>query len=150
MKVVLAALLLALPHPTVALALDDARWTQLNQLAAAMFEVPGVTDKARFGRHEYWQVADAAGGDCEDKALLARARLIAAGWPPETLRLALAWTEEREYHAVLTIDVTRSGARATYVIDNRFPWAVAWDALSRHGYRWDRRQQGTGWVRISS
>lgn len=151
MKAALTALLLAVPAPGAAVALDESRWAQLNRVAASLFDLPAISDDARFGRREYWQVADAAGGDCEDKALLARAQLVASGWPPAALRLALAWTEAREYHAVLTVDVTRAGVPSTFVIDNRFPWALAWDALSRYGYRWDMRQRagGAGWVYVA-
>lgn len=140
-----------LAAPAGALELDATRWKELAAASRASFEVADVRDADRFGRPDYWQVADAKGGDCEDKALLARAMLLARGWPAEALRIALGWTEAGEYHAVLTIDVERGGAAATYVIDGRFPWVVGWDALTRVGYRWDRRQAafGGGWSRIA-
>lgn len=146
-----AALLLLQATPAAAIELDDDKWALLSALASAGFALPDIGDKARFGLNDRWEVADAGGGDCEDKALLARAALIARGWSPAGLRIATAWTETREYHAVLTIDVMRHGQPATYVIDNRFPWVVGWDALSRHGYRWDRRQaaSGRGWLHIA-
>jgi predicted transglutaminase-like cysteine proteinase len=145
----LAALLPAVPA-AAAPALDAARWAELVEVSRRGFEIEAVHDQARFARADYWQVADTAGGDCEDKALLARALLLARGWPAGALRLALAWTEEREYHAVLTVDVERDGQPATYVIDGRFPWVVGWDRLTALGYRWDRRQaaSGPGWQRI--
>lgn len=145
----LAALLSAAPA-AAAPALDAARWAELVEVSRQGFQIEAVRDQARFARADYWQVADTAGGDCEDKALLARALLLARGWPAGALRLALAWTEEREYHAVLTVDVERDGQPATYVIDGRFPWVVGWDRLTALGYRWDRRQaaSGPGWQRI--
>lgn len=140
-----AAALLAAPPD-----LDASRWAELSAVATAAFALPDAADRDRFDRADHWEVADAAGGDCEDKALYARARLIALGWPPAMLRLALLWTEAREYHAVLTVDVVRRGAPATYVLDSRFPWVLGWDALTRHGYRWDRRQSaGGGWTRVA-
>ncbi|MFZ4747565.1 MAG: transglutaminase-like cysteine peptidase, partial [Sphingomonas sp.] len=131
-------------------ALDGQRWQQLVDTSRAVFGLDNVRDIEKFRRADYWETADAAGGDCEDKALQARAALLTLGWPASSLRLALVWTEAREYHAVLTIDVERSGKPATYVIDSRFAWVLAWDALSRHGYRWDRRQApaGRGWIHI--
>ena len=131
-------------------ALDAAHWQQLVDLARDLAAMPHVRDQDRFHRIEYWQVADAGGGDCEDLALLARARLTALGWPADALRLALVWTETGEYHAVLTIDALRHGVPATYVIDSRFAWVVGWDTLAHYGYRWDRRQRpgGAGWVYI--
>jgi predicted transglutaminase-like cysteine proteinase len=144
----LLGLLLAAPAAS-APALDAARWAELVDVSRQGFQLEAVRDQTRFARADYWQVADASGGDCEDKALLARAQLMARGWPPESLRLALAWTEEREYHAVLTVDVERDGKPATYVIDGRFPWVVGWERLTALGYRWDRRQAAGGdWRRI--
>ena len=130
--------------------LDADHWQQLVAVTRAVAALPRVPDRDRFHRAEYWQAADEAGGDCEDLALLARARLRALGWPPEALRLALAWTETREYHAVLTVEALHHGIAATYVIDSRFGWVVGWDALTRHGYRWDMRQRGDapGWAYV--
>lgn len=143
-------LLLLLAAPAAALELDAGGWAQLSAVAAAGFAIPDRRDAERFHRADHWELADAGGGDCEDKALAARAALLARGWSAGDLRVALVWTELREYHAVLTIDVVRHGAAATYVIDNRFPWVLGWDALTRHGYRWDRRQAGRGWTGIGS
>ncbi len=136
--------------PVTPPSLDAARWAELSAAAAAAFALPDRRDVDRFRRADYWAVADANGGDCEDKALYARARLLAQGWPPSSLRLALVWTEGGEYHAVLTVDAVRLGLPATYVIDPRFTWVVGWDALSRIGYRWDRRQSANGgnWTKI--
>ncbi len=149
----MAVVLMLVSAPACAepVALDAGRWQQLSDVSRAGFALDDVSDRMRFHRADYWEPADDAGGDCEDKALRARAMLLAAGWPGSGLRLAMAWTEAREYHAVLTIDVVRDGRPATYVIDNRFAWVVGWDALSRLGYRWDRRQalHGRGWVRIA-
>ncbi|WP_310474751.1 transglutaminase-like cysteine peptidase [Sandarakinorhabdus sp.] len=143
-------LLALLAAPARAVELDPTGWAQLVAAAQHGFALADVRDKSRFRRADHWEIADAQGGDCEDKALLARAALVAQGWPQASLRIALVWTEAREYHAVLTVDVVRHGAAATYVIDNRFPWVLGWDALSQHGYRWDRRQAGRGWTRIGN
>lgn len=153
MRPLIAAAILLFSVPAVAAPeLDDARWAELVEAGRASFAVADVRDAVRFARPDYWQVADSAGGDCEDKALLARAVLLARGWPASALRQALVWTEAREYHAVLTIDVVRNGVPATYVIDGRFPWVVGWDRLTRLGYRWDRRQaaNGVGWTRVAA
>ena len=152
MKRLVAALLVAAAAPANALPeLDTARWNELVAVARAVAALPGIRDQDRFRRVEYWQVADDRGGDCEDMALLARARLRALGWPPGSLRLALAWTETREYHAVLTIDALHRGVPATYVIDSRFAWVASWDALTRYGYRWDMRQRADppGWSYVA-
>jgi predicted transglutaminase-like cysteine proteinase len=154
MRALIALAILGLATPALAAPpeLDEARWAELGVASRASFDVAEVRDVARFARPDHWQVADAAGGDCEDKALLARAALLAQGWPADALRLALVWTETREYHAVLTIDVVRHGLPATYVIDGRFPWVIGWDRLTSLGYRWDRRQaaHGGGWTHIAA
>lgn len=131
--------------------LDSDRWQQLSEVSRAAFALADVRDSDRNGASDRWEVAGPAGGDCEDKALFARAALIKNGWPSTSLRLALVWTEMNEYHAVLTVDVVRNGEPATYVIDSRFAWVLGWDQLSRFGYRWDRRQSavGPGWIRIA-
>ena len=145
----LAAALLAAPVPPVAL--DAAHWAELSAASASAHALPDERDSERFRRADHWEVADGSGGDCEDKALFARARLLAQGWPPAALRVALLWTETHDYHAVLTIDVVHHGLPATYVIDPRFPWVVGWDALTRLGYRWDRRLAATGggWTKVA-
>jgi predicted transglutaminase-like cysteine proteinase len=146
-----AVLVAVTPAAAAPVALDADRWQQLSSVSRAAFALPDVRDSDRHGAVDTWDVADAAGGDCEDKALFARDALIAKGWPSTSLRLALVWTETQEYHAVLTIDVVLHGEPATYVIDSRFAWVLGWDVLSRHGYRWDRRQsvQGPGWIHIA-
>jgi predicted transglutaminase-like cysteine proteinase len=146
-----AAVLAVTPVTAAPVVLDRDRWQQLSSVSRAAFALPDVRYNDRHGATDRWDVAGPAGGDCEDKALFARAALIEKGWPSTSLRLALVWTEAREYHAVLTIDVVRDGEPATYIIDSRFAWVLGWDALSRFGYRWDRRQsaQGPGWIRIA-
>lgn len=140
MSALLAAALVAMP-------LDAARWAELVEVQRAVATVPAGSDRARFGRDEAW-TPDAA-GDCEDKALAARDALAARGWPAGALGLALAFTERGEYHAVLTVEVGVGGRPATLVLDNRFPAPLAWDALSRIGYRWTVRQTPSGWARVS-
>jgi predicted transglutaminase-like cysteine proteinase len=97
-------------------------------------------------------VADPSqGGDCEDLALAARQKLLARGWPLGALRIAVGWTEQGEYHTVLSVDVTtKSGAAQTYILDGRQRRVESWTALKRQGYRWDRRQTANGgdWVAI--
>jgi predicted transglutaminase-like cysteine proteinase len=151
-RVIAIIALLAGPARAELVELDPGRWQLLSEVSRGGFELGEISDRSRYRRADYWEAADGAGGDCEDKALRARAALLKAGWPAPSLRLAMVWTEAGEYHAVLTIDVVRNGQAATYVIDNRFAWVLGWDALSRYGYRWDRRQasRGPGWVGIAS
>ena len=122
------------------IALTNDRWRQLASVHRAVYGLGAKDDTELFQRADYWETASSAGGDCEDHALAARARLLGLGWPPRSLRLAMAWTEHGDYHAVLTVDVEEKGQVATYVLDSRFEDVRRWNELSARGYRWDRRQ----------
>jgi len=82
------------------------------------------------------------GGDCEDFALTKRLKLIAMGYAPDSLHLALCWTETREFHAVLIAD-TDDGQ---YVLDNRYPFPMAKQDLA---YDWHSIQEGDTWHALS-
>ena len=145
----LAALLVAAVLTPATVDVDAAKLQQLRAAQRTVDALPTRSDYDRFGRIEYWQPADATGGDCEDKALAVRAALIGAGWPAAALRLALAWDETGIYHAVLTIDATQAGRQVTLIVDSRFATVQTWTALTARGYRWSVRQAGTsGWRRI--
>jgi predicted transglutaminase-like cysteine proteinase len=131
--------------------LTPARAAQLRQVEDAIRKIPRRTDQRLYGVPEYWRVANRwTGGDCEDLALAARQRLIAMGWPLSSLRLATAWTEDRQYHLVLSIDVIVDTAVETLVIDSRYPRMRTYRELLDIGYRFHSRQAATGggWVRI--
>ncbi len=102
-----------------------------------------TSDLERFGVSDHWAEPESAEGilygDCEDFCLEARDRLLAEGWHPDCLRLALcklplSGLEENHGvrgHMVLTADLYMQGPQ-TYVLDClRFrviPWtAYAWD-----------------------
>ncbi len=61
-------------------------------------------------------------GDCEDFALTKRRDLIAAGWPPRLLRIAVARTRSGEGHAVL---IART-LKGDMVLDNRTDAIKLW------------------------
>lgn len=122
------------------LSLTSERRQQLNAVHRAVASLGARDDARLFQRTDYWTSAGAQGGDCEDLALAARSRLMELGWPPRSLRLAMAWTEKGIYHAVLTVDVEHKGRLATFVLDSRFEDVRGWDELTTRGYRWDRRQ----------
>lgn len=63
---------------------------------------------------DVWQV-NVTQGDCEDYALTKRDRLIALGWSPRSLRIAVAKTRLGEGHAVLVVKTSRGDL----VLDNR-------------------------------
>lgn len=135
-----------------AVQLDASKWRQLQAVQASLRSVRRVSDEAVYGKAEYWTVATGAAGDCEDIALAARDRLMKAGWPTSALRLATAWTEQKEYHVVLTVDVARGNVPETLVLDSRFAVVMSWDKLKQMGYRFTTRQAARGpqWVLVNS
>lgn len=131
--------------------LDHAHWVQLEQVQRAVNDkVRYEDDQQDYGVAEFWEVANKR-GDCEDYALAKRQRLMELGWPADSLRIATAFNERGELHAVLTVDVTAAdGRRGTYVLDNRFADVEPWQLLV--GYRWLERQGPTeyAWTYIGN
>ncbi len=69
---------------------------------------------AGIGAGDEWSLSPRV-GDCEDYAITKRHRLIALGWPAQSLRLAVARTGWGEGHAVLVVKTDKGD----YVLDNR-------------------------------
>jgi len=126
--------------------LDESRWRQLaevNDRVNRTFRY--VADAGAFGRSDYWTLPTVE-GDCEDLALEKRRRLIALGWPPEALLIALAKVPRLGGHAVLVV-VTDKG---DYVLDSRDGAVRPWDEVP---YRWMRRQSPDNprvWLRLQA
>jgi predicted transglutaminase-like cysteine proteinase len=78
-------------------------------------------DRGKGGMTDQWRVG-ANEGDCEDYALEKRRRLIAAGIPANSLRIAVGRTRSGEGHAVLIVRTTRGD----FVLDNRHNRVVLW------------------------
>lgn len=70
------------------------------------------TDAAQYGRPEHWEPAGRL-GDCEDYALLKRARLLEAGWDADRLGLVTC-RAGGVGHCVLWVD-TNDGS---FILDN--------------------------------
>ncbi|WP_262696244.1 transglutaminase-like cysteine peptidase [Kordiimonas aquimaris] len=87
------------------------------------------------GGGDYWQSLTERGpGDCEDFALTLRRSLREV--LPEyagAFRLATAYTETMQYHAVLTIETSQG----TVVCDIRFPQCADWKTFP---YKWHLRE----------
>lgn len=71
-------------------------------------------DSKTTGFGDEWSLSPQS-GDCEDYAITKRHRLIAAGWPSRSLRLAVAKTPWGEGHAVLIVKTDEGDL----VLDNR-------------------------------
>jgi predicted transglutaminase-like cysteine proteinase len=107
-------------------------------------EIRPEEDARHYGRAEYWTIPTDGYGDCDDYAVTKRAKLIAAGIPANTLRLAVAVTRRNVRHAVLTVTTTQGD----YVLDSLHDEILPWTAL---GYQWMMRQQAEnahGWASL--
>lgn len=82
-------------------------------------------DKDNYGRADYWNYPDNGYGDCEDYAMQKRRELIARGWPPSSMMLALAITPSGTGHAVLVVRTDQGD----FVLDNLRGNVERWDAL---------------------
>ena len=70
---------------------------------------------------DVWQV-NVKSGDCEDFALTKRDHLIAMGWSPRALRIAVTKTPYGEGHAVLVVKTDQGDL----VLDNRTNAIKGW------------------------
>ena len=113
---------------------DATRSEQLRQVNRSVNrEISPSSDRSGTGG-DIWQV-EAQSGDCEDYALTKRARLIALGWSPRALRIAIAFTRSGEGHAVLVVRTSTGDV----VLDNRTSAIRNW----RHtDLRWVKIQSG--------
>jgi predicted transglutaminase-like cysteine proteinase len=107
-------------------------------------EIEFVSDQDNLGQEEVWSFPADCRGDCEDFALEKRRRLVALGFPPAALTMAIAFHELELFpHAILLAETTRG----TWVLDNLHDDLLCWDALP---YRFTRRERPDGlWTRFA-
>jgi predicted transglutaminase-like cysteine proteinase len=116
---------------------DGASNVELN--AAQMVELEQVNrsvnrrvrEKPDQSARDTWDV-DVVAGDCDDYAVQKRKELIALGWPPRALSLAMGYAKGVP-HLVLTVRTERGDL----VLDNLRGEIVH---ASMTGYRWLKRQ----------
>lgn len=117
--------------------LTPTTWAQINKINRKVNRaITSRTDLEIYGQGEVWAtpLADAQRfGDCEDFVLEKRRALIAAGFPPKALSIAVVLTPRNERHAVLLV----SGEVGEYVLDNLNSWVTPWDKTE---YLWRERQ----------
>ncbi|WP_416357516.1 transglutaminase-like cysteine peptidase [Aureimonas phyllosphaerae] len=127
--------------------LDDALMAKVAKINLAVnAEIQPVSDQALYGQEEYWTFPTDNKGDCEDYALLKRARLHAAGISLSDLLLTVVNKLDGTGHAILTLR-TASG---DFVLDN-LDWRVRrWTEVP---YRFVKRQSPTNageWLEIEN
>lgn len=122
--------------------LSDERWQQLRRVNREINRaIRPETDRAVYGVDEYWQrplvaFGRNARGDCEDYALEKRARLLALGWAPDMLAMAVAVSPQVGLHATLIVQTDRGD----FVLDNLHSEPRALTSLD---YMWISRQTGS-------
>jgi predicted transglutaminase-like cysteine proteinase len=99
----------------------------INRSIRARVDSPGVGG-------DVWEVG-VSEGDCEDFALTKRRELVALGWSPRSLRIAVAYTGSGEGHAVLVVKTSKGDL----VLDNRTSSIKNW---RRTDLRWVKIQSG--------
>jgi predicted transglutaminase-like cysteine proteinase len=114
--------------------LDERRWRELLAINARVnAEIEPVTDMDHWGVPELWSYPTDGRGDCEDYVLEKRKRLIAAGWPRQSLLVTVVRDRKGEGHAVLTVKTDRGD----FVLDNQEAKVKLW---ADTGYQFVKRQ----------
>ncbi len=121
--------------------LTPTRWNELAAVNAAVNALPEVSDEDNYGIGEHWTYATTRGGDCEDITLEKRRRLLALGWPAETLLITTA-EANGQGHALLTV-VTDLG---DFVLDNQSRSIRLWSAVPYHWRARQSRERPYIWV----
>jgi len=98
-------------------------------------------DLEQYSLPDYWTIAGKY-GDCEDYALLKRARLLEIGWDSDKLGLCICFTETNEGHCVLYVN-TDKGA---FILDNRYSNPATPSLLP---YKWDSMLCNGKWYQLS-
>ena len=109
-------------------------------------EIRFALDIEQYEKEEYWSYPRSGRGDCEDKALEKRSRLVKLGIPRSAMRLAIAFNKVFHYsHCLLTVE-TNEG---TYVLDSFSDEVMAWhqapynyEMRERADGKWERFDQG--------
>jgi predicted transglutaminase-like cysteine proteinase len=102
------------------------RWKEMVEVNAfTNASVKPVTDQEYYGVEEYWVYPDHY-GDCEDYALMKRAKLMQLGWPASSLLVTVVRQQNGDGHAVLTVRTDR----ADYVLDNLEGKILQWNETS--------------------
>lgn len=129
------------------LIMDAGAWATVNRVNTKVNrDIIRKTDLANHGVEERWSTPLEEGGkfgDCEDYVLEKRRALIAQGFPPGALSIAVVTTTWNTTHAVLLVATDKG----EYVLDNLSPWVMPWDEapyifrkrqVAGEAFRWAR------------
>jgi predicted transglutaminase-like cysteine proteinase len=130
--------------PSRAVVLTEDRWVELVETNRSVNRsISPTTDKAFYGREEFWTFPQTA-GDCEDYVLLKRHRLIGKGWPSSVLLITVVRDENGEGHAVLTVGTDRGDL----ILDNRTDVILPWINRPYTYVKRQRIRNPRAWVRV--
>jgi predicted transglutaminase-like cysteine proteinase len=131
-------------HVVDAVELTEERWGQLvsvnNQVNTSI--VP-ITDQDYYHVAEYWTYP-VGYGDCEDIALEKRRELIASGWDPSALLIAVVRETNGNGHAVLMARTDRGDM----VLDNQEGAVKVWVDTPYHFLKRQSQTNTAEWVDI--
>ncbi len=134
-------------EPALPVALNEQTHDDLVSVHRAVCKLPYKRDADLHGQWDFWQPADARGGDCEDLALARWRMLVERGWSADSLSLCLCQSSAG-YHAVLLV-CTDQGF---IVLDNWMWLPAAMPDLTRdlsygNGYQWlSRSDPRNRWI----
>lgn len=126
--------------------LDAEGYAQLERFNTRMnAALTPANDKDAYAVEDLWRVpAPGDPADCEDYVLAKRQRLLAAGWPAESVLIGVVRGDVSPYHAVLVLRTDRG----ELVLDNLTDEIRDW---RESGYSWVVRQSAQAperWVRV--
>jgi predicted transglutaminase-like cysteine proteinase len=114
--------------------LNEKLWaTLLSVNARVNREIEPVTDIDHWGVVEKWSYPTDGKGDCEDYVLEKRKRLMAAGFPRQSLLITVVRDKKGDGHAVLMVKTDRGD----FILDNFESRVLLWTDT---GFRFLKRQ----------
>ncbi len=114
--------------------LDERRWRELLAINNRVNrDIEPMTDMDHWGVPEKWSYPTDGKGDCEDYVLEKRKRLIAAGFPRQSLLITVVRDKKGDGHAVLMVRTDRGD----FILDNQEPKVLLW---TETGYKFIKRQ----------
>jgi predicted transglutaminase-like cysteine proteinase len=125
--------------------LDSRSWRELVRINRDVNDqIEPVSDLEHWGTLERWSYPTDGKGDCEDYVLEKRKRLIAAGWPRQSLLITVVRDQKGDGHAVLTVRTDRGD----FVLDNQEARVKGWQDTGYSFVKRQSEQHPSRWVSL--
>jgi predicted transglutaminase-like cysteine proteinase len=125
--------------------LDSRSWRELVRINRDVNDqIEPVSDLEHWGTLERWSYPTDGKGDCEDYVLEKRKRLIAAGWPRQSLLVTVVRDQKGDGHAVLTVRTDRGD----FVLDNQEARIKGWQDTGYSFVKRQSEQHPSRWVSL--